>query len=302
MNKILVVGSLNMDFVVNVSCRPQAGETVKGKSLSLIAGGKGANQAYALAKLGSEVIMLGAVGDDSFGQELVNNLHSVGVQTDYIVQKLGMETGKAFIEVEESGQNSIIIIGGANNALSVQDIIRHKAAFINVDAVVMQLEIPLDTVIAAADLAHALGKKVILDPAPARNDLPLELLEKVDIIKPNETELSTLTGMPTDTAEQVEEAAKKLLADGAKNVLVTLGEKGSMWFGHDGKVHAFPAVSAKAVDTTAAGDCFTAAFVSKLENRSISEAIAFAAKAAAISVTRRGAQSSIPSLQEVEGV
>lgn len=262
MNKVLVVGSLNMDFVIYMDRRPKAGETVMAQSMKLVPGGKGANQAYALGKLGADTSMIGAVGTDTFGEQMLANLENVGVATDGIKKIAGTETGKAFIKIEKNGQNSISVIAGANAAVDEDLVKAQEEKFAKADAVVMQLEIPMPIVVAAAKLAKKHGKTVVLDPAPARNDLPDELWAQVDITKPNETELALLTGLPTGTEEEVVTAAKALIAKGAKNVLVTLGGDGTMRVSAD-KVEKFAAYKVKAVDTTAAGDCFLAAFMSR---------------------------------------
>lgn len=299
MKKVLVVGSLNMDFAVYMERRPQPGETLMAKSMKLVPGGKGANQAYAFGKLGVEATMVGAVGKDTFGKQLLASLESVSVNTTGIKEITGAETGKAFIEIEDNGQNSISVIAGANTAVDEALVQEHEKLFVQTDAVVMQLEIPLPSVVAASKLAKKHGKIVVLDPAPARTDLPDELWAQVDIAKPNETELGLLTGLPTNTADEVVTAAKSLLAKGVKNVLVTLGGDGTLLVTED-KVERFPAYKVKAVDTTAAGDCFLAAFVSRFNGSNFQEAIDFGARAAAIAVTRQGAQTSIPTVEEVK--
>ena len=299
MNKVLVVGSLNMDFAVYMDRRPKAGETVMAQSMKLVPGGKGANQAYALGKLGADTSMIGAIGMDDFGEQMLANLENVGVVTDGIKKIASTETGKAFIEIEKSGQNSISVIAGANAAVDEALVQEQEDKLAKADAVVMQLEIPIPSVVAAAKLAKKHGKTVVLDPAPARNDLPDELWAQVDITKPNETELALLTGLPTGTEEEVVTAAKSLIAKGVKNVLVTLGGDGIIHVSAD-NVDNFPAYKVKAIDTTAAGDCFLAAFMSRFDGRNYAEAIDFGAKASAIAVTRQGAQTSIPTVEDVE--
>ena len=229
MNKVLVVGSLNMDFAVYMDRRPQAGETVMARSMKLVPGGKGANQAYALGKLGAKTSMIGAVGSDAFGKQLLENLESVAVNTAGVRKIPGAETGKAFIEIESSGQNSISVIAGANAAVDEALVREREELIAQADAVVMQLEIPVPSVMAVARLAKKHGKTVVLDPAPARSDLPDELWPMVDITKPNETELAVLTGLPTGTEEEIVTAAKSLLVKGVKNVLVTIGGEGTLW-------------------------------------------------------------------------
>lgn len=270
--------------------------------MKLVPGGKEANQAYALGKLGADTSMIGAVGMDTFGEQMLANLENVGVATDGIKKIAGTETtetGKAFIDIEKSGQNSISVIAGANAAVDEALVQEQEDKFAKADAVVMQLEIPLPSVVAAAKLAKKHGKTVVLDPAPARKDLPDELWAQVDITNPNETELALLTGLATNTEEEVVNAAKALIAKGVKNVLVTLGGDGTMHVSAD-KVEKFAAYKVKAVDTTAAGDCFLAAFMSRFDGTNFAEAIDFGAKAAAIAVTRQGAQTSIPTVEEVE--
>ncbi|MCR5758633.1 MAG: ribokinase [Selenomonas sp.] len=299
MKKVLVVGSLNMDFDVYMERRPQGGETVMAQSLKLVPGGKGANQAYALGKLGVDTSMIGAVGKDTFGQQMLDNLHSVQVDTAGIRTSENCETGKAFIEIEDSGQNSISVIAGANHDLDAAYIAERQDMFAAADAVVMQLEVPMSVVVAAAKQAKACGKLVVVDPAPACADFPEELFPLIDITKPNETELSILTGLPTDTEEQVLTAARTLTAKGVGAVMVTLGSKGTLLVtGED--VHKFPAYKVKAVDTTAAGDCFLAAFLSQFDGENYAEAIDFGARASAVAVTRCGAQSSIPTRAEID--
>ena len=299
MKNVLVVGSLNMDFDVYMERRPLAGETVMARNLKLVPGGKGANQAYALGKLGVTTAMIGAVGKDSFGQQMLENLHSVKVDTSGIKVSEVLETGKAFIEIEDNGQNSISVIAGANHEVDGTMIRANRHLFDAADVVVMQLEIPLPAVIEAARLAKECGKMVVIDPAPARADFPEELYSLIDITKPNETELSVLTGMPTDTEEQVIAAARSLTAKGVGAVLVTLGGNGTMLVTNE-RLQTFPAYKVKAVDTTAAGDCFLAAFLSAFTGENYADAIDFAARASAVAVTRRGAQTSIPTREEIQ--
>ena len=269
------------------------------QSMKLVPGGKGANQAYALGKLGARTSMIGAVGNDAFGQQLLDSLESVSVNTAGVKKIADTETGKAFIEIESNGQNSISVIAGANAAVDEALVQEQENLFAQADAVVMQLEIPVPAVVAAARLAKKHGKTAVLDPAPARADLPDELWPLVDAAKPNETELALLTGLPTGTEEEVAAAAKSLIAKGVKIVLVTLGGDGTLLVTAD-KVEKFPAYKVKAVDTTAAGDCFLAAFVSRFDDKNYAQAIDFGARAAAIAVTRQGAQTSIPTSEEVE--
>lgn len=303
MKKILVVGSLNMDCVVETPHIPQAGETVSGKNVSFIPGGKGANQAYTAGKLGGAVKMLGAVGNDSFGQTLIANLADAGVDVSGIYALEKEATGQAFISIDDAGENSIIVIPGANGALTPALMEKNEAGLAKIiekmDIVVMQLEIPLETVLYVKELAASMHKLLIVDPAPALSNIPDSLWEGIDYIKPNETELSILTGKQMETQEEMIDSAKLMLKKGVKNVIVTMGSKGCMLVNNDLK-QFFPARKVKAVDTTAAGDCFTAAFALALaEEKSCSEAIVFGQTASAIAVTRKGAQTSIPTREEM---
>ena len=300
MKKILVIGSLNMDFVINVDEMPKKGETIMGIDMVQNPGGKGANQAYALGKLGGASAMIGAVGKDSYGEKLIMNLESVNVDTSGIKKCDGTYTGNAFVYVDRNGENSITVMAGANHCVTTELIDENIELIKESDIVIMQLEIPLDTAVYAAKRAFELGKTVILDPAPAPETMPEEIFKYVDFIKPNETELMTLTGMATDTEEEIEAAGRVLLEKGAKAVIVTLGEKGSMLINEKKSEH-FPGKKVKTVDTTAAGDSFTAAFAIALaEGKDCREAIEYGSKVSAIVVTRKGAQASIPTREEVE--
>ena len=271
MGKLLVVGSLNMDMAISVSQIPQKGETVLAKEINYIPGGKGANQAYAMAKLGAEVAMIGCVGADRNGSKLLQSLQSV----------------------------CIIVISGANAMLTKQWIKQQEKYIDECDIVIAQLETPIESICAVAELAKQKGKMMLLDPAPAVKDLPETLLQNISIIKPNETELQILTQKPTTTEQEIVEAANVLLKKGVEKVVVTLGEKGAILVTE--KEHTvFASKKVKAVDTTAAGDAFTAGLALKLsEGCSCEQAIEFATKVSSIVVTRKGAQTSIPSYEEV---
>ena len=201
--KLLVVGSLNMDTVLNVSKIPQRGETILGKEISYVPGGKGANQAYAMGKLGAKVAMIGCVGADGNATKLIQNLQSVHVDTRAIQVFQKEPTGIALITVEESGENSIVVIAGANSKLTKQWIIQQQKYIEECDIVVAQLETPLDSICTVAELAKQKGKMMLLDPAPAQKELPLSLLKNISILKPNETELQILTGKPTNTEQEI---------------------------------------------------------------------------------------------------
>ena len=297
MKRAVVVGSLNLDYSIGLERMPKPGQTVSADSLRLSPGGKGANQAYALGKLGCKTAMIGAVGKDDAGRLLTGTLRSVGVDVSGI-RESDTPTGQAFITVERTGENAIIILAGANGEVSPADVDRGRKLIEDADCLVMQLEVPVETVLYAARLAKSLGKTVVLDPAPAVSGLPEELFALADFVKPNETELAVLTGMPTDTVEHCEAAAKLLLQKGAGTVLVSLGSKGVLAVGKGNESILVPAVESEVVDTTAAGDCFTAAFVSAYDG-DLKKALLYANTAASIAVSRPGAQASIPSAEEV---
>lgn len=297
--KITVVGSLNMDLVSHVHHLPKAGETILSHDFRLIPGGKGANQAVAAARLGAHVSMIGMVGEDEYGSKLLNSLTEAHVHVEGI--KRSGTTGMAFINVSGDGENNIVLVPGANAQMSVEHIEENLTILEESDVVLLQLEIPLPVVEYTVKKVSGLGKLVILNPAPApAQALSPELLQHAHTLTPNETELASLSGMPTATLSEAETAAKKLLASGPKRVIVTLGEKGALLVTAEGATHV-PACRVEPVDTTAAGDSFTAAFaVGIAKGMAEEEAAAFASKVAAIVVTRRGAQPSLPTLAEVE--
>lgn len=298
--KILVIGSLNMDLVVETPHMPKAGETITGKSITNVLGGKGANQAYAAGKLGGNVGMIGAVGNDACGRALKQNLECVHVDTSGIEVLENEMSGQAFITVDDNGENAIIIIAGTNGMVTKEMIQKHIKKLKESNIIIMQMEIPVETVEYVKDLASKLGKLVIIDPAPAVSNLPDSFFQGVDYMKPNETELEILTGIKIQSQEQVTVGARNMLERGVKNVIITLGSKGCLLVTEDGE-EFFPAKKVRAVDTTAAGDSFTAAFALALsEGKNSREAIQFAQKVSAIAVTRKGAQTSIPTRAEAD--
>ena len=286
-----------MDLVVRVEHIPVPGETVLGSSLQRTCGGKGANQAYTCGKLGGDVEILGSVGTDDNGNALIESLRTVGVETAFL-QRVQAETGLALIEVEASGDNSIVVAQGANLCTDAAYIEANRARIEAADAVIMQLEIPMESVMRAAEIAKSAGKLVILDPAPAM-PLPEKLCRNIDIIKPNENELALLTGIPVRSPEDAAIAARALLAGGVGTVVVTLGEEGAVVVSEDGARH-YPGKPADAIDTTAAGDSFTAAMALLIaRGYSLTDAVDFAISVSSLVVTKAGAQSSIPSGEEV---
>lgn len=304
MKKILVIGSSNMDLVMNVSELPRPGETVRSVQHMWLPGGKGANQAYACGKLGGDCTFLSAVGADPYGKTLLASLKSVGVDTSGILCGASSMTGMAIITVDSTGENSIVLLPGANLLCDRAYLEGCFEALEQSDVVLAQLETPLDGVAYILEEAKRRGKCTILNPAPAPEEP--EILRPVypflDYITPNETELERLTGLPVDTVEQACAAAERLLEWGVKTVLVTMGEQGAVYVDAHCNRH-IPAIRVQAVDTTAAGDTFNAGVAVELAaGRSIAEALQFAIAAAAISVTRKGAQPSVPSRTETEAV
>jgi ribokinase len=299
-DRITVIGSLNMDFVVQVEHLPMPGETVLGSGFTMALGGKGANQACAVGKLGGDVRVVGRVGDDVFGEQLCMGLAAAGVDTRNIFTTAGVQSGVALIFVQDGGQNQIVVAPGANALLTPDDV--SKALEQGTGGfVLLQLEVPLAAVEAAAAHARRAGARVILDPAPAQ-PLPDTLLAAVDILTPNESEARMLLGHDGGTLSLAEahDVARAIRAHGARTVILKLGAQGAFLDEGHGGQH-FPGVPVDAVDATAAGDVFNAGLAVALsEGRSIDDAIRFANTAAAISVTRLGAQTSVPTRAEAE--
>lgn len=297
MGKIVVIGSLNMDLVIDVDELPKKGETIIGKEFIQIPGGKGANQAVAMGRLKGQVSMVGKIGEDSFGDSLIYSLKNSGVNTDFIM-KANTSTGIALITVDRKGENTIVVSPGANYLLDKAYIDEAEGVIQSCDIVVTQLEIPMDTVEYVLKKAKSMGKYTILDPAPGRI-LPEEIIENVDLLTPNERELEILSGMDIEDEEDIMKASRKLMDLGAKELIITLGEKGAIHINLDG-VEKYEAYCVKAVDTTGAGDSFNAGITVALsQGKSIKESIPFAQKVAALTVTRKGAQSSFPYLDEI---
>lgn len=291
---ILVFGSLNMDLVARTPRLPIQGETIVGRNFKTLPGGKGANQAVAVARLGATARMYGRVGDDSFGRLLLGSLQQAGVESADVVQDVTSQTGVAVIAVDDAGQNHIIIVPGANIQVGEEDLDRLKSRLSVADALMMQLEIPLDAVRQAAHLARRADVPVILDPAPVHPDLSDDLLAEVDILTPNQIEASQLTGITVDSLETAEQAGKQLCDRGVKTAIVKLGSKGVVCVTENETFHS-PAFDVEVVDTVAAGDAFNAGLVVALcENHSLAEAVRWGNAAAALAVTQSGAQPSMP--------
>lgn len=300
--KILIIGSLNVDMVIEMKHMPVVGETVLGTKLAYIPGGKGANQACAAAKLGGDVKMLGCVGRDEFGDIQKNNLSACGVDTENFKRSEANGTGTASIYVDEGGNNSIVVVAGANKECDVPYLKENDKVLQACDYIILQMEIPYEAIFYAVRRAKELGKTVILNPAPAPEELPDEILGCIDYITPNETELMKICKRSGNTIEDFTEGAKLLLEKGVKNVLVTLGERGALLI-NENMAEIFPTRKVASVDTTAAGDCFNGAFaVALAEGKGEKEAVMFANAASSIAVTRNGAQTSIPDREETDGI
>jgi ribokinase len=302
MAKIVVCGSLNMDVVAVAPRIPVAGETILGSKFFTTPGGKGANQAYAAAKLNGDVAMLGRVGEDTFAGQMRFSLAETGCNTQSIREVPGT-SGVALICVSDRGENSIVVVPGANELLTKWDVHLESHIFRGCSVLLLQLETPLVTVIAAAQAGREQGASVILDPAPAPHaPLPQELLAAVDILTPNETEAAILAGFPPRPLNPGEAAAiaLKLQAMGPHTVIVKLGAQGCLlWTGGESSV--IPAPEVAVVDSTAAGDVFNGALAVALsEGSTLQQACQFAVRASALSVTRLGAQSSVPTRTEVD--
>ncbi len=301
MKPIVVAGSLNMDFVVQMKNLPQPGQTVPGWGFLMVPGGKGANQACAAGKLGGKTFMAGRVGDDVFGERLKESLEAAGVDTGNVLKTPGEPTGVALIFVQEGGQNQIVVAAGSNGLFQKKDVAGASNAFQSGGFLLLQLESPLETVEAAAALGKSQGMVTVLDPAPARPLSP-SILKNIDILTPNESEALVLLNRQASSVslDEAPEIASQLRRLGPKCIILKMGDKGA-WLADEKTNRNFPSIQVDAVDATAAGDTFNGALAVALsEGKSMEEAIPFSNCAAAISVTRLGAQASIPSRAEVE--
>lgn len=292
--KIVVVGSLNMDLVIRSPRIPVPGETIIGGDFRTVPGGKGANQAVAAGRLGAQVSMVGRVGQDDFAASLLDNLAEAGVDHANVIQDPAAATGVALITVDDAGENTIVVASGANMRLSPIDVNAAEPVIAAAKVLLLQLESPLETVIRAAEVAHAHEVTVVLNPAPAPSEpLPVHLLSLVDVLIPNETETSLLTGLPVEDLNQAEVAATKLRKGGVDTVVLTLGAKGALLV--QDITELVPPFRVTPVDTTAAGDAFVGGFGTALsQGKSLLEAIRWGNGAGALATTKLGAQPSLP--------
>jgi ribokinase len=297
-NRITVIGSSNTDMVVKADKFPQPGETLLGGKFFMNPGGKGANQAVAAARLGGNVTFIGKIGDDIFGKQSIQLLEQENIDCTNVFTDTLNPSGVALITLDAKGENSIVVASGSNATLSVEDIKKAITSIESSNIILMQLETPIETVEFAAQYGASKGIRVILNPAPATK-LPSNLLKNLSIITPNETEAEILTGIKVQNTNDALKAAEILRKQGAEQIIITLGSAGA--FVYDGKRHVLiPSLKVTPVDTTAAGDVFNGALAVALsEGKDIFEAAEFANKAAAIAVTRLGAQSSIPYRKEI---
>lgn len=297
---IAVIGSNMVDLITYINDMPKMGETLEAPDFKMGCGGKGANQAIAAAKLGASVMMLSKVGDDVFADNTIKNFQKFGIDTEFVEKVVGVSSGVAPIFVDKSSQNRILIIKGANNYLQPVDIDRAEVRLKNCKLFILQLEIPLETVYYAIDFANKHNIPVLLNPAPASRELDINYACKCDFFMPNETELEILTGMPVETMEQIQVAANSLFAKGLKNLVVTLGEKGSVWFHEQHITHIAP-YKVNAIDTSGAGDAFIGCFARYYSlTGDVEESMKMASAYSAYSVTGQGTQSSYPSKEEFE--
>lgn len=297
---IAIIGSNMVDLITYVDRIPKKGETLEAPSFEMGYGGKGANQAVAAAKLGSKVMMVTKVGDDIFADNTIKNLQEYGIDTEFSSKVPKTPSGVAPIFVNPQSKNRILIVKGANQYLLPEDIDRATNKLKQCSLIVLQLEVPLSTIYYAIDFAYKNHIPVLLNPAPATPDLDFHSVCKCDFFVPNETELEILTGMPVETEEQVQAAAAKLVDNGVKNVIVTMGERGVLWVTKE-KVQRVASYQVDAIDTTGAGDAFIGCFSHfYVKEKDIRKAITIANAFAGLSVTRRGTQKSYPTREELE--
>ena len=299
--KVVVVGSINMDLVIRCPKLPRPGETVMGSTVCELPGGKGANQAVAAARMGGRVSMVGRVGDDAFGAKLIEQLKSEGVNTEYVVVTSNEASGLAVVSVDDHAENSIVVVPGANAKVSVEDVYEARTLIENADVLLVQLEIGLETVEAAMELAGKSGARILLDPAPSIGRLTSRLLD-CDLICPNVSEAESILGRRFVDSDDVIAAPRELVELGCPRAIITLGEEGSLVC-EDGEVSKVPGFSVAAVDTTAAGDSFAGTLaVTWCEQQDLVSAMKRANAAGAIVASRFGAQTAMPTVAEVESL
>lgn len=299
--RIVVVGSINRDLVIQCEELPRPGQTRIAKATRYTHGGKGANQAVAAARAGGQVAMIGRVGDDALAAPLLANLQGENINCEAIGRTPNCDSGLAVVAVESSGENAILVSSGANNRLRPADIGAARNLIAQADILLLQLEIPLDSVLAAIEIARDAGVRILLDPAPAPTNCPDELLA-VDLLCPNESEAAALAGAPVTTWEQAESAADELLRRGAANIVITLGARGAL-LRNKQESHRIDPFPTNPVDTTAAGDAFAGTLaVAWASGSSLVKSARLASAAAALAVSREGAQASMPRWEEIENL
>ncbi|HGN1289767.1 TPA: ribokinase [Staphylococcus aureus] len=302
-NKVVILGSTNVDQFLTVERYAQPGETLHvEEAQKAFGGGKGANQAIATARMQADTTFITKIGTDGFADFILEDFKVAHIDTSYIIKTAEAKTGQAFITVNAEGQNTIYVYGGANMTMTPEDVINAKDAIINADFVVAQLEVPIPAIISAFEIAKAHGVTTVLNPAPAKA-LPNELLSLIDIIVPNETEAELLSGIKVTNEQSMKDNANYFLSIGIKTVLITLGKQGT-YFATKNQSQHIEAYKVNAIDTTAAGDTFIGAFVSRLNKSqdNLADAIDFGNKASSLTVQKHGAQASIPLLEEVNQV
>ncbi|MEI3605218.1 ribokinase [Pseudogracilibacillus sp. SE30717A] len=298
-NEVVVIGSINMDLVMDVKQRPAGGETTMGESFFTNPGGKGANQAFSAATIGGNVTMLGCVGDDLFGEQLLINLKNIGVNTEYIQKIDGETSGIAMITVDQNGENSIIVAPAANNKVTPQYITLHEHVIKRAKAILIQLEIPFESVEKSIEIAKKYHVPVLLDPAPAQ-ELPDHMLTKIDYILPNETELEQLTNRKIVDQKTAIQASQLLISKGVKTVISKLGKDGVIICQND-RAEWIKGYDVHAIDTTGAGDAFAGAFATKLvAGLDVKSSAKYANAVGALTVTKKGAQSAMPNKEDVQ--
>jgi len=303
MMDIVVFGSINMDLVTRVDRLPVVGETIIGQSFETVPGGKGANQAVAAAQLGASVSMIGRVGDDVFGSHLIQSLRNSAVDCDRIMTTIGTSSGIAAIEVDIEGNNRIIVVPGANELVGADNLGHLNDCLSGAKILMLQLEIPIPTVIAAAELAAKHGVTVMLDPAPASADIPEGLLKHITILTPNQLEAAQWVGFPINNLDDAKRAADRLRSHGPDIVVITMGEQGSLCVaGPDEMIHT-PCYPTEVVDTVAAGDAFNGGLAAALANQqSLRNSLKWATATATVAVSRKGAQSAMPTQTELHAL